>query len=184
MGIFSLKSSSKFGRIIFLYIITSFSSDIGTSLLPEFISEIHTFFRISQYTLLSAAFYTGAKSSKNKTNILILFILFIIVSMIPETYYFNYDFRTISSIGLIIFSIIFFVDIYQSEEYSMITENPKFWLAVGILIYFSGNLFLFAARKLFSSQEVYYFYYSIHSLLNATKNIIIAYFLFLLIKKK
>ncbi len=189
MGIIRLKRLHKPFILIFIYVIISFLSDFGGNLFTDHIDKIHRFFRISQFILVFLTFYIGARTSRLKNLIGLVFLIFCLIAfanafIAKDQGIFGYNFRTISTIGLIILSIISLIDLYQSEKTIVITENPMFWLAAGFLLYFSGNLFLFSARQLFTSNEVINFYYPIHSTLNTLKNLIIGYSFYQLVPYK
>ncbi len=75
---------------------------------------------------------------------------------------------TVESILLIVYSIIAFYWLLQHPAQARIVAVPLFWQNTAILLYFSGNLFLFIFSNYIErhSNKVYYELWGIHSVLN------------------
>jgi ABC-type multidrug transport system fused ATPase/permease subunit len=67
--------------------------------------------------------------------------------LIGKGIYFNSFSRTLSSFLLIIASIVSLFDILNNPPDIYIHRTPLFWLAIAVLSYMAGNLFLFAINQ-------------------------------------
>lgn len=81
--------------------------------------------------------------------------------------------NTLQSIVLIMFSLLFFYQIFTRQEYVHIEKQPMFWINSGVLIYFSVNIFLFMLFNLVIAQQQQELY-AIHSVTNIFSNILYA----------
>jgi len=81
---------------------------------------------------------------------------------------------TTESVLLMLYSLIAFFHLIQNPVYPNILKAPLFWFNTAILLYFSGNLFLFVFSNYLQSHyaKVSPALWGIHSLLN-----IVFYFL-------
>lgn len=79
--------------------------------------------------------------------------------------------NTLQSIALIMFSLLFFYQIFTRQEYVHIEKQPMFWINSGVLIYFSVNIFLFMLFNLVIAQQQQELY-AIHSVTNIFSNIL------------
>ena len=67
-------------------------------------------------------------------------------------------------------SIYLFYQLINDQPTDNIRRFPVFWVNTAVLIYFSGNFFLFLAYSFFTFKRIYALFYPIHSILNALKN--------------
>lgn len=75
---------------------------------------------------------------------------------------------TLESIVMILWSMIYFYDIYYYERDLFIEHSGNFWFVVGILAYFSGALFSFLlSKEILNGPMVWTF----HNLANILKNL-------------
>lgn len=76
----------------------------------------------------------------------------------PE-YFFNYDPIDFVAEGafICIFSVLFLIELYRSNEEVIINRNPHFWISVGNLFFYSGASFFmgFALNMLKGNTHLY-----------------------------
>lgn len=89
----------------------------------------------------------------------------------------NANTRAVESLLIIGCSLYYFFRVLRDLEVPRIQAEPMFWVSAGLLVYFAGNLFLFAlsaevVQTLSGIEGVKLFI--IHALLNFSKNILVA----------
>lgn len=115
---------------------------------------------------------------------------FVFLTLIPlfgiliflEAFYFgnleemNIVSRNVELAILIFFSVLYFFDLLSKLENKNVLKQSSFWINTGVLLYASGNffLFLFSNYLLTESPALLYALYSIHSFLNIVFNAILA----------
>ena len=170
------KELSKSLRIISFYVFGSLFFEIlcwAIILLPFSNHQNHwaiNTFNLFEFICLSYYFFKTLKSSRLKQLIRIISILslFLIIFFTAINFkdYNRYDNLThsIVYITLMFFVLLNFYEILYSEETFVLFNYSYFWIASGILIYFSGVFFvnLFGDIILFSNQlknyyNIYYF---------------------------
>lgn len=149
-------------------------------------------YRILQFLLVSTIFLSVTSSPFNRR--LVYSFLGVFIIYFPFHFFFFKDpatlfpnLKIIAVFLYMILSISFFLEIYNEVKFDNLFLYPFFWINVGILIYFSGNLFLTLSYNIFSMEKVYKLYLVIHSLLNGVKNLLfgVAFIVhFLEIRKK
>ncbi|MCG8576579.1 MAG: hypothetical protein MI810_17000 [Flavobacteriales bacterium] len=88
-------------------------------------------------------------------------------------YQFNSMERGVEGILMLLLCILFFGRLLLKLDVPNLLAYPYFWFATGLMIYFSGTLFLFLyASKYLAMGDITY--WLIHSLLNILLNIIFA----------
>lgn len=85
--------------------------------------------------------------------------------------------RSVECLLLIGLSLFSFYDLikYHVKQNTHLTASPLFWLALAILVYMAGNLFVFAVTNILSANNdpAYAKAWVIHSVLNILYNIIL-----------
>jgi hypothetical protein len=132
---------------------------LALALLVELVSlilahfAIRNYFLFHIYTPIEYALFALLLSihlnsfEKRLVNLSILLILtFAIVNLIffQNAYQLNTNVITTSSIALVVISVILFFRILSKMIYRRIEKSSFFWINIGILIYFSSSLVLFA----------------------------------------
>ncbi len=81
---------------------------------------------------------------------------------------------SISSITIICINLVFFYKIYSEEQISSLEKFGSFWIAVGLLFYFSGAMysFLLSADILKGTPDNFYNSWILHNISNTLKNIL------------
>ncbi|WP_045114865.1 hypothetical protein [Microscilla marina] len=106
--------------------------------------------------------------------IIIAFTIFSIINslFIQSIYTFNTYSRPISNLLLIIFALSYFYKMLRELKVRYLEKAPMFWVNTGILIYFSGSLFLFIfSNYIVSDKGLLLLMWNIHSFLNIIHNI-------------
>ncbi|HAS43337.1 MAG TPA: hypothetical protein DCS93_22850 [Microscillaceae bacterium] len=106
--------------------------------------------------------------------IIILFSIFSIINslFIQSIYTFNTHNRPLSNLLLIVFAISYYYKLLKELKIRYLERNPMFWINTGILIYYSGSLFLFIfSNYIIKTRESWLLVWHIHSILNIFINI-------------
>lgn len=80
---------------------------------------------------------------------------------------------SVEAILVVVYSIFYLFDQMNKPQVFFIYQEPNFWFVVGIIIYFSGTLFLFIQASALE-REQREDYWIISYFLNITKNILFA----------
>jgi hypothetical protein len=176
LGFIKFKSKPKYLRILGFLVLLSALTDLIALLFHQSISIAGNVYNILQFILLCLIFSNHFINIKTRNLLIVLFILFLVFAFINLFFIEgfsmrNTNLRTVSSISFIILSIYYFKYLLIEQPVDNILEFPMFWVNSAILIYFSGNIFLYAANNFISSQKIYLYYYLIHDMLNIVKNI-------------
>jgi hypothetical protein len=81
--------------------------------------------------------------------------------------------NSLSAVIFILFSLLYFRDLLIELPVDFVYRIPMVWVNLGILVYYSGNLFLFGLNNYFSdgvegNQRIVW---ALHNILNIAKNI-------------
>lgn len=82
---------------------------------------------------------------------------------------------SVCSLLIISICLVFFYKIYSEEKITSLEKSGSFWVAVGLLFYFSGAMysFLLSADILKGSPDNFYNSWILHNISNTLKNILI-----------
>ncbi len=105
-------------------------------------------YTIMEFFLIATFYYRSFEQNVMKKIVTILMIIFTIVVVINKIYLEDFNkidnyTLTINSILLLVVSSMFLVD-YLSNSLIVELRNYRFIITVGFMIYFGGNLFIFA----------------------------------------
>lgn len=79
----------------------------------------------------------------------------------------------ISAVILIVYSIVFFYAQLRQNNSSFLYDLPEFWSTVGVLIYFSGTLFLFIfSQKYFDNSDFKILFNSFLSFFSVVRSVL------------
>ena len=141
--------SQTFG--IWILVIVSFIFSIISKIL--WIYSINNLYLLHFYTLLELIIISLIYNIEFKgflpkyliEGIIIIFVLFSTINffLIQGFISLNSYQRIIECIVLIIFSLLFFYKTAQELKVKELSKEPMFWFSVGVLLYFSGGLFIF-----------------------------------------
>jgi hypothetical protein len=103
------------------------------------------FFTPVEYTLLATLYYQSLKGRKIKKLVLLsipLFIAYSVFSSVAIQKFSSNNSSTIiiESILMILWSLLFLREVLLYQEVMNLTQFAMFWITVGILFYFTGNL--------------------------------------------
>ena len=181
-GFVKNKTLSKEQRVLFLFVVTAALFELLLFILGQI--KINNFFIFHIFTplefiLLSGVYYYGTVLRPVKI-VLVVIVSFFLALVLTDSF-FSDKLKSVDSIAsasesllLIVYSLLFFFYLLKKLEYKNLFNNPMFWFNSGVLIYFSGNFFLF----IFSNYmlHVSYSYFSsmwgIHDFLNLLINIL------------
>lgn len=121
-----------------------------------------------EYLFYAVLFYLEYKLPKVKKATLAFMVLFLIFSLlniafVQGFYAFNTNILKVGSFSMMVFSCIYFVELFRQERHVQILKEPMFWLATGVFLFNTGEFFytLFSdyliqnhldkTRKIFSS---------------------------------
>lgn len=157
--------------------IVEFSNFIFVSFTQNNLFVLHLY-TIAEFTCLSLFYRSVLKEYSKVSWINLLIPVFILLA------YFDYKENgvseldslstTVESVCMVICSLYLFYQVISKLIINKLVASPVFWINSGILLYFSGNLLLFAfSNKLAESNTMMYFilWTTIHSFLNIIYNI-------------
>jgi hypothetical protein len=131
------------------------------------------------YTLLEVVFaaliYHDILNDWKRKLVIALLIVFLVFSLLNIIFFerleeFNTNQRFLGGITIIIYSLIYFVQIFKEANIDRIERHAYFWLNSSYLIYFAGTLFLFILTKNILAVEASN-YWNLHSVLNILLNL-------------
>ena len=138
-------------RVLFLYVLIAAFIEILSSTFAKFnIKNLYliNLFTVAECTILSL-FYLKIFTIK-KYSIIIFVLLFCFYSIFIYDFIFLHGVNNMDVFPVIVesfilmgLSLFYFYELAKKMEYVDILSNPLFWVNSSILIYFSGNLFLF-----------------------------------------
>lgn len=136
--------------------------------------HIYTVLEFCVLALLYKHLFHKERIKKNINIVILLFFVFKILDISFFTSIQESDTlaMTLESVVMITFGILYFDQVLREMVIPNLEKHPVFWINSGILIYFSGSLFLFLFSDFifsFSGQISYWSFWSIHSLLTIIK---------------
>ncbi len=153
-------------------IIINFLSSNKINSLPA----VHLFTAL-QFAVLALVLGKGLSplfSSRFLKGLIITFILFVISDAIflNGITNFNSFSRPLASFILIFLSLCFFQKTLKELKIKSLDKEPLFWVNIGVLIYFSGSLFIFLfTNYIKASNDALLTLWGIHAIFNIILNI-------------
>lgn len=177
LGIIQLSRTNKYLKYLLLLVSASCVSDFATSYNYMWRNFMWTTYEIAEFTALILLFIAVIDVRSIKVILIGLLSSFLFYSFIYHTYIIEIDsifpdLRVIASFVFIFVALYSFYYLHTHMPALNLFESPIFWINIGVLLYFAGNLFLFAAINIFTMEKVYLLYFPIHNVLNASKNIL------------
>jgi len=131
----------------------------------HFIENIYLLVAFSFYFLL---FYKSAEINKFKQLVVVFFSVYILFALadmifINGLFYFNTYSSGLGSILIILSSLLYFMRLFTSEKVMNYFRIPMFWIATGLLFFFTGSLVqnslirYFIANHIDPNGSLYYF---------------------------
>lgn len=135
-------------------------------------------YRLTEFTLLLILYYKilgNPRMFKTYLILGLLYILFFVSNLLfLQQEKINSYTNTISALIFIVLAVGFFYKLMQDLPALQIYQLPMFWINVAILVYFSGNLFLFILSHYLVAimKDNLMVYWSFHNGLSILKNIL------------
>ena len=171
-----INTNKDFIQIFYLLVFTLLIEIISTLLANR---DINNIFVINSFTffefLFVVLFYKRFFDAFKKTHFHFILIALFLCLVIFTTFLANNiklidNFSvSIEAIILIVYALLAFFIIMKKMVYEDVLSTPFFWINSAVLIYFSGNLFLFIFSTYLQNHNessVYLKLYIIHSILN------------------
>ncbi len=147
----SFNKGSKF--LVWLVLLSSIVNLIAHYLLHHTESKVNVhyfnFFAIAQFVLFNRLYFAVLKKPvwKKALNILLLLVLaFTVLNWIflqPFMTRFNTNVICVGNISYVLFSLLYFSQLLNSEKYHNLMDDWAFWLSAGLLLYNSSAFVLF-----------------------------------------
>ncbi len=181
-GIFLYKQNSKLQiRLLFYLILIGVLDFFLHYLSLKKINNLPLFhiFTLFEYLFIAYLFFTSLSNHLYKNIIIIGTIVYftfnaLMLALYSDIFDFNHESRVFESFLLIAYALLYFN--HLSKELSTSPDNflqqPMFWISLGVLLYFSGNFFLFSFYRYIA--KVFPMIWTLHSILNILNNIFIA----------
>ncbi|MDX9759442.1 MAG: hypothetical protein RBU27_09800 [Bacteroidota bacterium] len=139
---------------------------------------VYDIFTALEYVFLILVFSAWHEDKLFRTAMLASIPVFLVV-WLSATFIFqtsgSFDsiFLSIESIVFVFLSVVTLAKEMRDSSV-LLVDNPRFWVASGVLVYFAGNLFVFALIEQLLQPGVtrYHSAWMIHTALNVTKNIL------------
>lgn len=136
----------------------------------------YRFFIVIEFVLISYFFYKNLFQDKLRSLIPLLIVLFIVFSFYDYFSSLNKNFTYYPLVlECLLFPLIIILFFYEKMKYNTrfpIYLSPSFWIAVGFLIFSTGNFFLFLFSKLLlQNLDNKHIYNNIYGFFTILKNI-------------
>lgn len=167
-------------KIAAVYFLISFLSDI-VQLISQKMGVVNNhpifhFYIIISVIFLGAMYYLAFFNQFLKKTIVglsVAALLMIIVNIIFNENIWDYPSvsNTVLSVMIIVFSLLYFYQLLNRQEFIHIEKQALFWINAGMLFYFALNVFLFMLFKqiIDAHQEAVYI---VHNIINIIANIL------------
>jgi hypothetical protein len=166
-------------KLLFVVTGVSFACDV----LSRFILDnnyVGNTYRLAEFILLLYIFYLAFNQRRwSKMFILIglSYVFFFLLNLLfIQQEKMNSYTNILSALIFITVSIVFFYRLIQDLPTEKIHRLPMFWIAIAVLVYFAGNLFLFALThylvNTFNNRLA--LYWGFHNFLLIVKNMLFA----------
>lgn len=181
VGVYTFKRNNGTLRKLSVLIFFSAIAELVASIMYNynmnnlFAFHLHTFVEMTVLSLIFRDIYNGNFKPKLTTVVLILFWIFSIINIFffDHLDQFNANQRYVAGIIIIIFSLLYYQQMFQELKVERIETHPYFWLCSSLFIYFAGTLFLFiliASKEILVGSNSYAFW-NLHSTLNINLNL-------------
>ncbi|MDR3694179.1 hypothetical protein [Mucilaginibacter sp.] len=179
--LYNYKSLNKVLKIAGVFFLIAFLIDLILELMTMMKGVVNNMPLIHLFVVINILFFTAIyyyaffKPSVKKAIILLaaLALLIVVFNIIFVEGIWEYPSLSITvlSVLLICFSLAYFYQLLNRQEFIHIEKQGLFWINSGVLFYFAINIFLFMLFKQFSVEEKQE-YYMIHSISNIIANIL------------
>lgn len=159
--LFRIKTLDLPAKVLFCLTILSFLTDCITSVLAGY--KMNNLMVMHVYTVLELFFYCFFysllfKSTSSKYYLLVLSLVLLAAELVDAFYISKLSrINSIASyceaLAFMVVSLLFFYSMIKNLPQKNILNYPLFWFNSGILIYFSGNLFLYLFISFVNPQD-------------------------------
>ncbi len=139
---------------------------------------VYDVFTAVEYAFLMIVFSNWFEKRGIRTALLASIPVFLLVWLYGKfiagsTDQFDSIFLSVESVVFVFLSVIVLIK-EMKDSTVLLVDNPVFWVSSGLLVYFAGNLFVFALidQLLQPGIERFHGAWMIHTVLNVTKNIL------------
>lgn len=183
IGIGNFRARPAFFKWLGFYLLLSGLSDLCALINPNIAPITNNIFSVFQILILTL-FYTYLSTNKFVGKLILGIGVALTLYIIKFQLIGNFDVRNmqiqlLSALWFIVLAINLFFALLKAPPVNDILRYPYFWFNLAILIYFSGNLFLYVSINFIKSENLYYLYIPIHSMFNVIKNLFLARSLYL-----
>jgi hypothetical protein len=179
-ALYNYKNLDKVLRIAAAFFLVSFLVDLGLFLTMQLVERnnypiLRIFILISMLFFTAIYYYAFIKTTLQKTIIILGLTAFLIsifnLFFVEGIWEYPSIANTILSVLLICFSLAYFYQLLNRQEFIHIEKQGLFWVNAGVLFYYAINTFLFMLFKqlLNTHQEGYYM---INNVTNIIANIL------------
>lgn len=180
VGLFKLQSLNSLQRWIGLLVLVTLLGELGVYILDKLWSNnlpvIHLF-TLAQFVIIVCIMERGLAPMFSKKTFRIMILFFFCFSLMDAfwwngIYSFNNYSRPMASLLLLFLALCFFYKTLRELKIKHLEQTPLFWLSIGLLIYFSGNLFIFLFTNYVKvSNEALMTIWGIHAIFNIILNL-------------
>lgn len=179
-ALYNYKNLDKVLRIAAAFFLVSFLVDLGLFLTMQLVERnnypiLRIFILVSMLFFTAIYYYAFIKTTLQKTIIILGLTAFLIsifnLFFVEGIWEYPSIANTILSVLLICFSLAYFYQLLNRQEFIHIEKQGLFWINAGVLFYYAINTFLFMLFKqlLNTHQEGYYM---INNVTNIIANIL------------
>ena len=162
IGIYRYKNLRGDMYTIFYYLLLNGIVNIlGVYLFSQHINNLPVLhiFTILEFLFVSMFYIQVLKDRKLKMLIMAMMIIFPLLCMINFIYFqdimrFNTNTRPLEALFIIAYSLMYFAQYNEDEIDSKWMEVPSNWASTGLLLYFSGALFIFSFSNYTSIHNI------------------------------
>jgi hypothetical protein len=176
--LFTRQYRDAIGRLLFYLLTTSLVSDlIGAVLFNLSLNSyiIVNFFLLVQFLICFSLLTSVEKASLYTRVIPIGFSLLFLINyfFVQKPTVFNSYSNSMACLILMYFSLRYFYTLLRDLPTENVMHLPLFWIAIGVLTYYSGNLLLFIVNNYLTLgiNGSHSTMWILHNLLNISKNI-------------
>ncbi len=176
---FRIKNISYELRLIRLLMLFSIVIDLACLFMSKNGINTHplgNLFSLIQSIIFTLIFFNALKLKKFAIGAAIIYSTFFLINyfLIQSPYQFNSYSHTISSVLFILLALLYFKLLLKDLPEDFVYGIPMIWICVGVLVYYSGNIFLFILNNYFSNRVdgIQGTLWIIHNLLNISKNLL------------
>lgn len=175
--IINWKSRNSLIRLLGLLVITSALGDFVPFISARIVPISGNLYNLFQFLLLGLIFrrlFDNQAIYKVINILMVGYILLCVIQFLTVGIAVRIEsLRYSSAFIFITLSLCFYFKMIKDLEVENLLKYPAFWFNTAILIYFSGNLFIYIFSEML--PQTHRFYMPINAVFNSTKNLFFAY---------